>query len=315
MSGPTVSVIIPCHNAETHIGETLESVLGQTWPEIEVVVVDDGSDDGSVAEIERFPRARRTLIRQQKAGAAAARNRGFRASAGEFVQFLDADDLIDRDKIERQVARLGSHPRCVASAEWGRFYRSPSETTFDPDAAWTDLAPIDWLARARADGLGMLFPALWLIPRAVAEAAGAWDESLSVGDDGEYFTRVVLASERVLFCAGARCHYRSGVGGSLSGRKSVAAWTSQFRVIDLCESHVRAREDSGRVRRGFALSWQHLAHGCYPYDAGLSERALARARALDSVTIRPGGGWTFRLASHLVGWRVARKLQVLSGRG
>ena len=106
----------------------------------------------------------------------------------------------------------------------------------------------------------MLFPALWLIPRLVADTAGPWNETLSLGDDGEYFTRIVLAAEQVLFRPGARCLYRSGLGGSLSGRKSPEAWHSQFCVIELCEAHVRAREDSERVRRGFALSWQHLAH-------------------------------------------------------
>ena len=89
---------------------------------------------------------------------------------------------------------------------------------------------------------------------------------------------MLLAAERVLFCPGARCYYRSALPGSLSGRKSAAAWASQFRVIELCECQVRAREDSERVRRGFALSWQHLAHACYPYEPALADRALKRGR-------------------------------------
>src|SRR5262249_32944277 len=137
---------------------------------------------------------------------------------------------------------------------------------------------------------------------------------LSLGDDGEYFTRVVLAAERVLFCEGARCYYRSGLPGSLSGYKSKEAWLSQFRVLDLCESHVRAREDSERVRRGFALSWPHLAHACYPYAPDLAERALARALALHRDTIQPEGGTAFHVVSKLLGWRLARRLQVASGR-
>src|SRR5262249_39734401 len=117
-----------------------------------------------------------------------------------------------------------------------------------------------------------------------------------------------------LFCPGARCYYRSRVDGSLSGRKSTAAWASQFHVIELCESNVRAREDSERVRRAFALSWQHLAHGCHPYDPVLAELALERARALHSVIIRPDGGRVFKLVSSLIGWRAARRLQAISGR-
>jgi hypothetical protein len=235
-------------------------------------------------------------------------------STGQYIQFIDADDLISPDKIERQMARLVDNPRCVASSEWGRFYRTPNETRFNPEPVWCDLDPLDWLSASRANGLGMLFPALWLIPRPIVEAVGSWNESLSLGDDGEYFTRILLASARVLFCAGARCYYRSGLVASLSGRKSSDAWASQFRVIELCETNVRAREDSERVRRGFSLSWQHFAHACYPYQPDLSERALARARAIHNVTIHPDGGPTFHIISRLIGWRAARRMQVASGR-
>ena len=312
MTETLVSVLIPCYNAAPFIGETLKSVFRQTWPQLEVIVVDDGSQDDSVGEVLRFPRAR--LIRQAHAGAAAARNRAFAESSGTFIQLLDADDLIAPDKVARQVERLEDNPRCIASAEWGRFYRTSAETRFEPESVWRDLDPVEWLVLSRADGLGMLFPALWLVPRGIADAAGPWDETLSLGNDGEYFTRILLSAERVLFCEGARCYYRSGLPGSLSGKKSAKALASGFRVLELCEAHLRAREDSERVRQGFALSWQHFAHAAYPYDADLAESALAHARDLHGVAIRPGGGPAFHAVSRLLGWRFARRLQVASGR-
>lgn len=306
---PKVSVIVPCFNAEAYIGETLASVFAQTWPNVEVIVVDDGSTDGSTAVTKSYSSA--NLISQSRRGAAAARNRGLAEASGDFIQFLDADDIIDPDKLTLQMARLQDRPDCVASAEWGRFSGSPASTAFIPEKNWEDLPPLEWLVRSRTDGLGMLFPALWLVPRAVAAAAGPWNESLSLNDDGEYFNRVVLASAGVLFCEGARCRYRSGIAGSLSSSKN---WASGFAAIDLCETQVRAREDSERVRRGFALSWQHLAHGAYPYAPAIAENALARARALHPAVIRPGGGAAFKALSRLVGWRTARRLQVASGR-
>jgi glycosyltransferase involved in cell wall biosynthesis len=313
VSQPTVSVLIPCFNAERYIGETLESVLRQTWPALEVIVVDDGSTDGSAGVIDRFARDNLRYLRQSNAGAAAARNRAFAESRGPFIQFLDADDLLDRDKIERQMVRLVNRPDCVASSEWGRFFGEPASTQFNPEPVWSDLDPLEWLVRARESG-EMLFPAIWLVPRSVVGVAGMWDETLTLGDDGEYFTRVLLAAREVLFCSGARCRYRSGVVGSLSGRKSPEAWASQFRVIELCEAHVRTREDSERVRRGFSLSWQHFAHACYPYDAAQAQRALDRAMKLHPVTVLPDGGFVFRMLSRVVGWRTARLLQVASGR-
>jgi glycosyltransferase involved in cell wall biosynthesis len=311
---PQVSVLVPCYNAEKYIGETLESILRQTWSNVEIVVVDDGSEDGSVATVRQLSGKRVRLIRQANAGAAAARNVAFAASHGDFVQFLDADDIIDPDKIELQMIRLADYPRCVASAEWGRFSGSLDQTKFNEERVWLDLDPLDWLALSYADGPGMMFPALWLIPRSIANSAGPWDETLSLGDDGEYFTRVLLAAEQVLFCRGARCRYRSRLPNSLSRGKSVAALTSQYRAAELCEAHVRAREDSERVRRGFALCWQHFAHASYPYCRDLAECALQRARALHPIRIRPDGGPTFHVAMRLMGWRLARRLQVASGR-
>jgi glycosyltransferase involved in cell wall biosynthesis len=141
VSVPRISVLIPCHNAEAYIAETLESVLAQSWPKLEVIVVDDGSTDGSAACTEAFAGRGVRLIRQDAAGAAAARNRAFSGATGDYIQFLDADDLIDRDKLELQVKRLIARPGCVASAEWGRFVKDPAETIFAHEPTWEDLEP------------------------------------------------------------------------------------------------------------------------------------------------------------------------------
>jgi glycosyltransferase involved in cell wall biosynthesis len=310
----TVSVLIPCYNAEKFIGETLESVFRQTWPGIEVIVVDDGSVDRSAAVVRSFMRPNLKILQQTNRGQTAALNVCLAHATGDFVQYLDADDLIEPEKIERQMVRVKENPGCVASSEWGRFYHSIGEARFDSEPVWCDLHPLDWLALSRADGLGMMLPAIWLIPMPIVRRIGPWMEELTLNNDAEYFTRALLAAERVLFCSGARCYYRSGLIGNLSGRKSRLAWESQFRVLHLCEAYIRTREDSDRMRRAFALSWQHMAHGCYPYYPSLAERALTRARALHSIAIRPDGGPTFRVASRLIGWRVARRLQVASGR-
>ena len=311
MNFPRVSVLIPCYNAEKYVGETLESVFRQTWPELEVIVVDDGSTDGSADVVRSFARPNLRLIQQPNRGQTAALNVCCSHTTGDFVQYLDADDLIEPDKIALQIERLQDAPLCIASSEWGRFYRTPEETQFREDAVWRDLSPIDWLTLSR---FGMMFPALWLIPMATVRAIGPWNEDLSLANDAEYFTRAVLASERVLFCRGARCHYRSGILGSLSGSRTPRHFASQFKVTELCESYVRAVEDSERVRRCFAVTWQQMAHFAYPYDKAVATRALERAEGLHPIRTRPGGGLRFRAMSRIIGWRAARVLQVRSGR-
>lgn len=314
MCFPKVSVLIPCYNAVKYVGETLETVFSQTWPEIEVIVVDDGSTDRSADVVRSFARANLRLIQQPNRGQTAALNVCVSQATGDFVQYLDADDLLQPDKIARQMQRLLDAPRCIASAEWGRFYRTPQETRFCEEPVWRDLAPIDWLVLSRAEGLGMMFPALWLLPMPIVRAAGPWREDLTLNNDAEYFTRALLASDRILFCAGARCHYRSGIPGSLAGSSSPPALDSGFKVLELCESYARAVEDSERVRRCFALSWQHFAYFVYPYNRLTAKRALGRAGSLHPVRIRPSGGPKFQALSRVLGWRAARVLQLASGR-
>ncbi len=105
MTSPVVSIVIPCYNGAQFVGDAIENALAQSQPEIEVVVIDDGSTDDSLRVIGSFGnRVRCESI--PHGGACRARNRGAELARGEFVQFLDADDLLDPEKIERQVAVL-----------------------------------------------------------------------------------------------------------------------------------------------------------------------------------------------------------------
>ena len=106
MRCPLVSIIIPCFNARKYIGAAIQSALDQTYPNIEVIVVDDGSTDDSLGVIQSFGDRIRWETGPNRGGCA-ARNRGIAISRGEFLQFLDADDLLYREKLERQVNAAG----------------------------------------------------------------------------------------------------------------------------------------------------------------------------------------------------------------
>src|SRR5438270_8196036 len=120
-----VSILIPVYNAEAFIAEAIQSALDQTWPAKEVIAVDDGSTDRSPEILKSFgPRIR--IIAQENRGASVARNRALNEAQGEFIQFLDADDLMARNKIEAQMQRLASAPKGrVASGGLGRFSDRP----------------------------------------------------------------------------------------------------------------------------------------------------------------------------------------------
>ncbi len=307
-----VSVVIPCHNAAPWLAATLASVRAQTWPTIETIIVDDGSTDDSLA-IARLHGQRAVILTQANAGAAAARNRGLRAATGEYIQFLDADDLLAPDKIEcqlRQLEKRAESARVVAAGPWGRFEDDPSTARFVPEENWRDASPVEWLTLNFA-GRGMMPPAAWLTPRAVIDAAGPWDERLTLNDDGEYFCRVLLASAGVRFCPEARSFYRSNLAGSLSRRRSESAWKSALLSQECCIRHLLAAEDSPRTRRAAADLMQRLAHAAWPDSPSVAARAQRLAQAHGGSPLRPGGGPLFCGLSMIFGWRFARRIQEL----
>lgn len=306
---PLVSILIPCHNAAPWLDATLASALAQSYPHTEVIVVDDGSTDASAAIAGTYAARGVRLVQQVNRGAAAARNLALREARGRYLQFLDADDLLDRDKIAVQVTRLAAEPPGrVASGAWAGFSAAPDTARFTPEPVWRDAAPLDWLVLSW-DGGGMMHPAAWLTPTEVARHAGPWNESLSLDDDGEYFCRVLLASSGVCFCSGARSYYRRHASGSLSHAKSRRAWESSQRACRLVQAAALAGEDSPRVRHACAMSHLRFAFNAWPYERDLARASLADARQLDPHARLPPAGTRFNLLARLLGWKTARLLQ------
>src|SRR6516162_381108 len=103
---PLVSILIPAYNAGEALAETVESALAQTWPNKEIIVVDDGSKDSTLSIARQFASRGVTVITQKNQGAAATRNNALAASRGDFIQWLDADDLLVPEKITKQMQAL-----------------------------------------------------------------------------------------------------------------------------------------------------------------------------------------------------------------
>jgi glycosyltransferase involved in cell wall biosynthesis len=304
MNPPLISILIPCHNAAPWIAATLESALAQTWPNKEIIVVDDGSTDGSAAIAQTYAGRGVLLVTQENRGAAAARNHALRKAHGEFIQFLDADDLISSDKISTQAALLSARPPgTIASCAWGRFADDPATARFIDKEVFRDFAPIDFLVFAARTG-AMMHPSAWLVPRAVAERAGPWDESLTLNDDGEYFCRVLLASAGVGFTASAHSYYRSGLPGSLSQRRDERSRRSLFHSLELIEQSLLAHEDSPRMRRAAANHYQRFLHEFFPFPRKLMRMAGARVTALGGSDLgQPAMGSRTAALAQFIGWK------------
>jgi glycosyltransferase involved in cell wall biosynthesis len=307
-----VSILIPCYNAEPWLAHTLRSALAQTWPHKEIIVINDGSTDGSLDVARSFEKQGVLVLDQANAGQSAAFNTGLAAARGRYIEFLDADDLLAPDKISAQMRRLqGESSDVIASGRWGRFGNDPIQTDFRPDDLWEDLEPVEWLVRAWTNH-AMMHGAAYLIPAGLLRAAGGWRDDLSLINDFEFFSRVILHSSRVVFCPDATSYYRSNLPGSLSSRKSPQAWASAFASIELGTTRLLARENSAQTRHACAAVWRNFIFDSYPVVPDLEKKAEAKVNALGEDVGAPKWGPRFSGTSRFVGWKLARRLQLLS---
>src|SRR5438093_7201391 len=142
-----VSVLIPAYNAGRWLSKTIRSVLAQTWPHIEVIVVDDGSKDDTLAVAKTWESASVKVVTQRNQGACAARNKALELAQGAYIQWLDADDLLHPDKIAVQMraAREAGDPRLLFSGQFGTFYHRTEKAVFEDTSLCRDLKPLDYL--------------------------------------------------------------------------------------------------------------------------------------------------------------------------
>lgn len=300
---------MPVYNAERYVGAALESVLGQDYPNVEVIAVNDGSTDRS-AEVLAHYQERLTVLNQENGGQCVAANRAFEASSGELIKFFDADDIMSPDMISRQVSRLGARRDAVALGEWTRFYgNEPAHENFPSRRMYRDADPVDWLTQEWTVSQPMMQCALWLVPRRIVERAGLWDERLSLINDFEYFARILTNSSQILYSPGARLFYRSAVPNSLSGQKSRSAVVSQHLSLMLSTEHLLATSDSEVSRRACANMLQQFIYEHYPLHVDLRRSAAARIRELGGAKVDPIGPPNFHRLRRLVGWRAARQIQ------
>lgn len=301
---------MPAYNAEPYIGLAIESVLNQSYSPVELIIVNDGSKDRTLEVAGKFQCPRVCVIDQPNSGASAARNRAFRESKGEFIQYLDADDLLSSDKIKHQVSRLIDHRDCVSACRWGRFETDIAKTRFVPEAFWRDIEPLDFLEQCWSK-YSMIQPGAWLTPRQIIENCGPWDESLSLNDDGEFFARVVLASKHILFCNDSELYYRSGVPGALSSRKSDVAWKSAYQSIRLMKDHVFKHSQSSEIKRAVSRLFEMFIFDSYPAAKELRVKSQKTIRELGGPYFSPPLSPKMKLVSKLIGWKAATRLRLL----
>jgi len=310
---PLVSILIPAFNAESSIAETLTSAISQTWPRKEIIVVDDGSKDRTLEVARRFESSGVKVVSQPNQGAATARNNAYSLSKGDYIQWLDADDLLAPDKVSNQmkaVAAVGN-PRVLLSSSFGLFMYRPTHARFTPSPLWCDLSPKEFLLR-KLEHKSYMQTAVWLVSRELAEAAGPWNVKMLSDDDGEYFCRVLLASEAVRFVGASKVYYRSIGNQRLSyvgrsNKKLDALWGSMKLHI----GYLRSLDDDDRVRVSCVTYLQNYVFDFYPARPDILEEMDQLAGELGGRLGPPRLSWKYSWIQSLFGWDAAQRAQLL----
>lgn len=303
---PLVSVCIPAFNVQDYIEDTLISVINQTYKNIEIIVVNDGSTDHTKSVIEKYENDI-ILLHQENKGASAARNLAFASAKGDYIKFLDGDDLISPNMVEYQVKKALEFENCTISSRWGRFYGKDLDSfRLQPEKCWKDMPPVDWLCSSWEKGGSMTQAGIFLIPRNILEKSGPWDETLSLIDDLDFFTRVLLSSFQIIFEDQGVLYYRSGLNGSLSGYQSDKAIESAFISIDKATNNLLASDSSARTMRACANVWQNFIYSFYPRQSALIKAASERVKALNGSDLPFACGGLTKVMKLLFGWKFTK---------
>ncbi|UEG49455.1 glycosyltransferase family 2 protein [Ferruginibacter lapsinanis] len=306
-----VSIIIPCYNAAAYIGQTLESILSQTYTDLEVIVINDGSKDDSEKIIQSFSDKRIKYFSIPNQGQCKASNFGLSKATGEYIKFFDADDLMNDTHIELQLKKLDGRIDAMASCEWGRFYDgNPQSAVFTAESVWKDMSSLEWLKSSLSQKYDMMGAWVWLIPKKVLDKTGGWDERLSLNNDFEFSIRLLTNVNDVLFAEGAKAFYRSGISGSISASLSEQAYKNAILSTDLGCTYLLNKENSVLTRSLCADRYNIWLHRMYPDHPLLCTYLENKIKELGGSNRQIEGGRFFILLSKIVGWKFAKKLKL-----
>jgi glycosyltransferase involved in cell wall biosynthesis len=293
----TVSILIPCYNAERWIAKAIQSALAQTWPATDVVVVDDGSSDGSVEIIRSFAGPIR-WERGPNRGGNAARNRLLELARGEWLQYLDADDYLLPNKIADQMAFLASGLKPdvlfgpVTIEHWTELnVRRALLPILQPDDLWSLLA--SW----RLPQTGAV---LWR-KQAILDVGG-WKPNQPCCQEHELYLRLLLAGKSFAYCSSNGAVYRQWSDDTVCRRDIAEVHRQKLKIVQAADAHLRA---TGQLtpNRLHAISQAHFetARSTWHYDRALAQQIMGRVLSTDPK-FRPEGPAAPALYSFAFRW-------------
>lgn len=317
MKEALVSIIIPVYNNARFLEESVECAIHQTYSNKEIIIVDDGSSDNSYELAKKFESSSVKIIRQENAGAAVARNTGLANSQGDFIQFLDAGDLMSKDKIEKQVQMLNGSQTKLAVCNYLQFSDKNSllnhEEVDQTKFIHSSDDPVGFLVNLWGgnDVNGFIQTNSWLVPTRLIKTAGPWRNYRCPDDDGEFFARMILASEGIVHVQGVYNYYRIEPGSNqLSTNKNRKYLHNTLLTIDLKHKYLEEKGGHPLMAKAFARQYKDFAVYNYPQQKILSGIAWRRYYSLNYALPSPLlGSFVIEGVKKIFGWRIARILR------
>ncbi len=298
------SIIIPCYNAERWIREAIDSCLQQTYPAVEVIVVDDGSTDSSLEILAQY-QDRVHVVRAPHQGGNAARNRGFALSTGEYIQFLDADDYLLPEKVAHQVRFLQETGADVVYGDWKHQFHYP-------DGSISSSAPSE--PCPYTDILEGLLANWWTAPvsllfrREVVLRCGGWDESLEAAQDKDFFIGAALCGADIRYQPGCFSVYRRYGNVTVSTSNRLRWLQNHERVLQKAEARLSESDRlSKKYQQALAKSYFSVARNYYDIDRSKYTRLLDKVLSLDPH-FKPNESAVYNLAWRIAGPTLAERL-------
>lgn len=312
MTDPLVSIIVSCYNGEKYIGKTLDSLLCQTYSNIEIIIVNDGSTDNSESVINSFSDNRIKYFSQKNKGQCAALNFGFSKSTGAYIKFYDADDILHPEVIEGQLEVLkDADDDCISFIEWRRFYNDEIPSSIDennPHTIHKDCTPIEYITLKEHPPMYQC--GLWLMPRGVLAKTGLWDERLSLINDTEFFSRIMRYVRFLKFSRKGYTLYRTNATEtSLSKDLSKKGIKSALLSIDLTAKWLLSIENSERIKRIIVNAYIMVLEWAFPKQMALAKIVERRLKQYPKEYIaHTKSGKVYNVVMKLFGWKTANRM-------
>jgi colanic acid biosynthesis glycosyl transferase WcaI len=305
LASPLVSILIPAYNAERWIRQAVESALAQTYPFKEVIVVDDGSTDGTADALRSFGKKIR-FIHSTHFGGNAARNLLLEMSNGEWLQYLDADDYLLPDKIASQIEVLEANGNTFDIICSPYILRDEADGQEIPISLSRPLdVPSEFIS------WGRFWTGAFLMRRSAVVQVGRWKEDQVACQEHELLLRFIRAEKRFGLCDHAAAVYRNHGSATVSKRDPLRTIRLRMELTDEFERFLRHNQGLSPVHRKLLYTARmESARSAWPYDQAYASelRRQASAEGRQWISGCPALPWGFQIADFLLGFRRAQQI-------